>query len=165
MHDVVCHPVLSLVAAQHDAIVAIAVEVADAVLVLEVMVKEHGQKEVAGSLRASQTETDTLGQEVQKIVQERQQNMVLEYSAEAPHDKHRLSIVIEVLDVELVAMACAFGVALHIQLHALAQVVRATSLDTRSSRPDEPLVQMLVHDIHHRIHGDAVVHGQNLQAS
>ena len=99
------------------------------------------------------------------MIQERQQDFVFEYSAVAPHDKLRLSIVIEMLDVELVAVACAFGVTFHVQLHALAEIMCATLLDTCSSRPDKTLMQMLVHHVHHGIHCDAVVHGNNLQVS
>ena len=69
------------------------------------------------------------------------------------------------LDVELVAVECAFGITFHVKLHAFAEIMCAALLYTCSSRPDETLVQMLVHHVHHCIHCDAVVHGDNLQVT
>lgn len=69
------------------------------------------------------------------------------------------------LDVELVAVACAFGITFHVQLHVFAEIMCASLLYTCSSCPDETLVQMLVHHVHHCIHCDAVVHGDNLQVT
>ena len=50
MYNAVCQPILLLVATEHSAVITITVEMADAIFVLQIMVEEHGQQEVARSL-------------------------------------------------------------------------------------------------------------------
>lgn len=50
MYNAVCQPIFLLVATEHSTVIAITVEMADAVFVLQIMVEEHGQQEVARSL-------------------------------------------------------------------------------------------------------------------
>ena len=50
MYNAVCQPIFLLVATEHSAVITITVEMADAVFVLQIMVKVLGQQEIARSL-------------------------------------------------------------------------------------------------------------------
>ena len=92
-----------------------------------------------------------------EAVEYRQQPFVFEHPPDGGNGNLLVDAFVEFTDIEGIAVTGSVGVLSDIAPDVLHQVVHPAVADRCCGRPDEPPMQMLVHDSHNRIYGDPVL--------
>ena len=165
LHNVAVPPKGLFVARQDDTVIAIAVVVWNRQFILYVVVEYHGEQQIGQPLRTAQPKAEAVGYQPHEFLQQDNQNRVFEHPAHTAHDFVLVDVLVELADVELVAVGRAFRVALHVVADIGHQVVHPAPLDACAGGADKTWAQVFVHHAHHGVNANTFDLWKNLEVA